>query len=121
MLRYVINGLIATGVHYAVLTINLNFFGFASAGLANFVAAFFGITASFLGSRYYVFRSTQADISKQFFKFSGLYVSIAFLHGTILWLWTDKLGLDFRIGFLIATTFQVSISYFGNKLLVFKT
>ncbi len=57
----------------------------------------------------------------QAMKFSGLYGAIAVLHGLVLLIWTDWLGLDYRIGFLIATAIQVSLSYIGNKLLVFKT
>ena len=33
--RYVVNGLVATAVHFAVLTFNLKVLAFASAGLAN--------------------------------------------------------------------------------------
>lgn len=121
VLRYVVNGLVATAVHYAVLTLNLEVLGFSSAGMANFVAALFGITASFLGSRYYVFRSTEDPILVQLLKFGSLYGAIAVLHGLVLWLWTDQIGLDYRVGFVIATGLQVSVSYFGNKYLVFKT
>jgi putative flippase GtrA len=118
--RYVINGLVATAVHYGVLTVNLELLEFKSAGLANFVAATFGIATSFLGSRYYVFNRNQDQILHQALKFSGLYGAIAVLHGVFLFLWTDWQGLDYRIGFLFATGIQVSLSYLGNKFLVFK-
>lgn len=122
LLRFVVNGLVATAVHYAVLSFNLKVLGFGSAGLANFCAAFFGITSSFLGSRFYVFAgSTQQAWLPQALKFSGLYATTALLHGLILWAWTDRLGLDYRLGFVLATGLQVSLSYLGNKFLVFKT
>lgn len=121
ILRYVVNGVAATLVHYTVLTVNLELLGFSSAGAANLVAACFGITASFLGSRYYVFRSAHAPIAGQFLKFGGLYAAIAVLHGLVLWLWTDRFGLDYRAGFLLAAALQVSLSYIGNKFLVFRT
>ncbi len=120
--RFVINGLIATAVHYGVLSLNLEVLGFGSAGLANLCAAVAGIAASFLGNRFYVFSgSVQQAWLPQALKFSGLYGAIAVLHGAVLWLWTDQFGLDYRIGFLIATALQVSLSYIGNKLLVFNT
>lgn len=119
LVRYVINGVVATAVHYGVLSFNLKVLGFSSAGLANFVAATFGITTSFLGSRYFVFRKTDVAILLQALKFSGLYGAIAILHGLVLLLWTDWMGFDYRIGFLIATTIQMSLSYLGNKRLVF--
>lgn len=118
--RYVINGLVATIIHYGVFVLNLEWLGFRSAGAANFVAAIFGITASFFGSRCYVFRSRSANVWQQALGFGGLYGAIAALHGAILLLWTDWRGFDHRIGFLIATALQVSLSYLGNKYLVFK-
>ena len=54
--RYLINGLAATAVHFVVLTFNLKVLGWGSAGIANLVAAVFGITASFLCSRYFFFQ-----------------------------------------------------------------
>lgn len=118
--RYVINGLVATAVHYAVLTINIKLLSFNSAGLANLVAAIFGIAASFLGSRYFVFKSSQDRLLQQVSTFVFLYGAIAVLHGLILWAWSDIGGFDYRLGFLLATVAQVLFSYFGNKFLVFK-
>ena len=120
ILRYIANGVVATGVHYAVLMLNITVFGIASVGLANFIAAFFGITASFLGSRYFVFPQTNGGLLAQAIKFSGLYGMIAVMHGLLLWVWTDIQGLDYRLGFLLATAIQVSLSFVGNKWLVFK-
>jgi putative flippase GtrA len=118
--RYIINGLVATAVHFCALTIGLSVIGLPSAGLANFCAAIVGISTSFLGSRYFVFRQFDESIAVQAVKFSGLYAAIAILHALLLFAWTDFLRYDYRIGFLIATGFQVSLSYFGNKSLVFR-
>lgn len=120
MLRYAINGLLATAVHFAVLTVNLEVLHFASAGLANLCAALVGITVSFLGNRYVVFGHSAEPLLGQALKFSGLYGLIALLHGGVLMVWTDWFGLDYRQGFVLATALQISLSYLGNKLLVFK-
>lgn len=118
--RYGVNGLAATAVHYAVLLFILEVLNYQSAGIANLVAACFGIVTSYLGSRYYVFKNTDVNITRQVMRFSALYASIALVHGFILWLWTDIYGLSYHFGFLMATSLQVSLSYFGNKFLVFK-
>lgn len=118
--RYIVNGLFATAVHFAVLTFNLKVLGFASAGLANMLAAVFGITASFAGSRVYVFRGSQEPLFRQIYRFLLLYVSIALLHGALLYAWTDVMSLNYAAGFAIATVMQVIFSYWGNKALVFK-
>lgn len=119
LIRYIINGLVATAVHFSVLTFNLDVLGFQSAGVANLFAAIAGIGTSFLGGRYYVFENKDGSFAHQLGKFVLLYATIACLHGLILLVWTDSMHLDYRAGFLLATAVQVSLSYFGNKLLVF--
>ena len=119
VVRYVINGLAATAVHFVVLQINLKLLGITSAGLANFIAAFWGIAASFTGSRLYVFHDHQQPVLQQASKFVLLYALIACLHGLVLYMWADLQGWDYRVGFLLATVLQVSFSYWCNKYLVF--
>ena len=121
VLRYAINGLVATAVHYAILTLNLKVFGMHSAGLANLIAASVGITVSFLGSRFFVFAGARGSLAGQALKFGGLYAAIALVHGGVLLVWTDMARLDYRVGFLIATAIQVSMSYVGSKRLVVRT
>lgn len=121
IVRYILNGLVATAVHFGVLTFNLKVLALSSAGLANGIAALFGIACSFFGSRYFVFRKTDAPLLKQAVQFSGLYGCIALLHASVLFVWTDWLAQDYRIGFLLATALQVALSYLGNKKLVFRT
>lgn len=117
--RYVINGVVATGVHYVAFLFNLALLPVHSAGLANFFASFFGISCSFLGSRYFVFRNWQAPFMRQFLRFGALYACIAMVSGVTLFLWSDILHLDKTIGFLIGVILQVIFSYVGGKKLVF--
>lgn len=118
--RYILSGLFATVVHFAVLTFSLKVMGMQSAGLANLIAAVFGISTSFLGNRYFVFRTGGDPWGRQVIFFGILYALLALAHGVILYLWTDLGGLDYRIGFVLATGLQVAISYVGNKTLVFR-
>ena len=118
--RYLINGLAATGVHFAVLTFNLKVLGLGSAGIANLVAAVFGITASFLGSRYFVFQGSLEPLFKQVYRFIFLYAAIALLHGALMYVWADHYHLSYVAGFVVATGMQVLCSYWGNKRMVFK-
>lgn len=117
--RYLLNGLLATATHFGVLTWALEVARLPSAGLANLMAALVGITVSFLGNRHFVFRSTTRPASGQMLRFGLLYGGLALLHGTLLYLWTDRAAFDYRLGFLLATGVQVVISYLGNKKLVF--
>ena len=119
IIRYILNGLVATAAHYGAFLLNLSLLPAHSAGLANFLAAFIGISISFLGSRYFVFRNWQAPIVGQFLRFGALYAGIAILSGVTLFVWSDLLQLDKRVGFLIGVFLQVAFSYFGGKKLVF--
>lgn len=119
-LRFCINGGVATLVHFSVLVAGIEFLQIHSAGLANALASLFGITASFLGNRWFVFPKTGSPIVGEFTKFAGLYALIAVLHGSLLFVWSDQYGLDYRVGFVWATGVQVVLSYFANKFLVFK-
>lgn len=117
--RFVLNGLFATAIHFTVLSILMSVVNMPSAGLANFCAAIFGISASFIGSRYLVFKSIEERLMGQLTRFVVLYGFIALIHGGFLYFWSDVFGLDYRVGFLFATGIQVSMSYMGNKFLVF--
>lgn len=119
-IRFLVNGLVATAVHFAVLNVNMTLLSFPSAGLANFVAALFGISTSFLGNYFYVFPGRHGHMGGRFMRFLVLYGIIALFHGVALWLWSDRAGLDFRAGFVIATGAQVLLTYLGNKYLVFR-
>lgn len=117
--RFILNGLAATAVHFTVLSVAIQVLLISPAALANFIAAIFGITVSFLGNRYFVFRSHTERIVAQVLRFIGLYVTIAFLHAGLLGIFTDWLGIDFRISFVIATAMQVAVSYLANRRFVF--
>jgi len=120
LVRYFFSGVSATAVHYAVLSFNLDVLHFSSAGVANLLAAIVGITVSFLGNRYFVFKKFSENICRQSMKFFFLYSSIALIHAVVLFVWTDLFKFDYRIGFIVATSLQVSIGYLGNKVLVFR-
>lgn len=118
--RYILNGILASLVHFSVLTFNIEILQMTSAGSANTLAATFGIATSFCGSRFFVFRGTQETLPAQALKFILLYGVIAVVHGIVLFVWSDLLALPYAVGFLIATAIQFAASYTGNKLLVFK-
>jgi len=120
LLRYVINGLVATGVHFAVLSLLVEVVHVPSKGVANLLAAAVAIVASFLGNRFFVFAATQARASKQLWRFVLLYAAIALLNGGLMALWSDLLKFDYRIGFVLISVIQFILSFLGNRLLVFK-
>jgi putative flippase GtrA len=119
ILRYGLNGLAATAVHYSVLVAGFGFLKIPSAGLANLIAAACGIAVSFFGNRIFVFRDDAESVLRQAARFGLLYAAIAVFHTGFLAIWTDVYALNYSVGFLFATCFQTVSSYFGNKYLVF--
>jgi putative flippase GtrA len=119
--RYLINGVIATLVNYGVLNFNVIVLNMESVGIASFIAAIFGTITSFLGSRYFVYRKHRNTAVSQIIRFIFLYGFLAILSGLILYVWSDIYSLDYRVGFIISIFVQLLFSYFGNKMLVFKS
>ena len=118
--RYGINGVVATLAHFGVLALLIDGWGVSSAAAANGFAAIVGITVSFAGNRYLVFKSTVESIYKQASRFGLLYLVIAVVHAGVMFLLSDLAGLRYQVGFLVATVVQFILSYFGNRFLVFK-
>lgn len=118
--RYLLNGVGATCVHYAVLNACIHMLQIPSAGVSNLLAATAGITASFFGNRQFVFRGAPESIWTQLARFWVLYACLALMQGAVMFVWTDLGGFDYRAGFLLGTSLQMVCSYFGGKHWVFK-
>jgi putative flippase GtrA len=117
--RYLANGLAATVCHYLVLNFALHALKIPSFAASNFVGACAGIAASFVGNRYFVFRRYEEPLIKQCARFLLLYLVIAAIHTSVLFVWSDRFGWNYNVGFLIATCLQLLLSYLGNRILVF--
>ena len=117
--RFVLNGIAATAVHFAALRFAMSVLHVPLASAATAFGVVFGISASFLGNRYFVFRASQGDLGSQFTKFIALYATTATFHAAVLFIWTDLLEINYTSGFLVATAFLTLLSYVGNKRLVF--
>ncbi len=117
--RYILNGCIATIFHYIMLSFSIEILELHSAGIANLIASFLAINFSYVGNRCFVFRPTYEPILKQYYKFLYFYGVIAAINGSLFFIWTDYLGFDYKVGFLLALMLQVILGYFINKKIVF--
>lgn len=117
---FIINGCIATLIHYVVLEFNIKILMFKSMAFATTIACCIGTIVSFIGNKYFVFKFSAGDFSTQLLHFSVLYFFIALFHGLFIYFWADLHGNNYRFGFLIATALQVLITYNYNKILIFK-
>ncbi|WP_271089474.1 GtrA family protein [Hoeflea poritis] len=117
---FVLNGLFATGVHFASLSFLVEIADLRPVGIANFFAACIGIGCSFTGNRYLVFRDRQKEsFLEELGRFLALYFAIAVVSATVLFVWTDLGNRSYHHGFLIASAIQFLLSYLGNRYLVF--
>lgn len=118
MALFVVNGLLATCVHYATLLLLLEILRLPSAGFANGLASIVGISVSYLGNRLLVFQSS-APAKATLPRFLMLYAALALFHASFLAVWSDRLGLPYGWGFILATGMATAISYLGNRYFVF--
>jgi putative flippase GtrA len=116
--RFAINGVVATAAHYMILVTLIEVARVPSVGLANGLASVVGITVSYLGNRWFVFGSS-APHRTTLPRFIAVYAAVALLNVAVLYCWSDLLGLDYSLGFLIAISGSVVLTYIGNKLCVF--
>ena len=118
--HFVVNGLVAAGVYFALLSLFIEVCHFSSAALAGALAYFLGTGVAFIGNRFFVFRARYQPVAGQVLRFVVLYAAMGLLHSAVLLAWTDLLRLDYRIGFVIATALQIGISFISNRRLVFR-
>jgi putative flippase GtrA len=119
LIRFVVNGIVATAAHYATLVLLLEVVGLRSAGLANGLAAIVGISVSYLGNYKHVFRSDAAH-AQTLPRFLCVYVLVALMHALVLAAWTDYFRLSYHLGFVIATGLSVMLTFIGNMSFVFR-
>lgn len=118
IVRFILNGLFATAVHYGVLAGLIEGAGLGSAAVANALAAVCGIAVSYAGNRTFVLRS-RALHRRAGPRFLACYAAVVSLHGGAMALWADIGGLDYRIGFLLFTGLAAVLTYLLNRFFVF--
>ena len=118
--KFIINGLIATFVHYMVLYFNMEVIRMTSATLANLIGASFGITVSFFGNRNFVFLSKNKAVHFQAMGFITLQSILIAIQSIILFIWVDLYDHNYQIVFIFAVGVSAVLSYFANKLIIFR-
>ena len=118
-MRYVLCGLAATLVHYSVLVFLIELMNFNLAAAANAVAASIATLFSYVGNRWFVFASKDEKWLAQISRFMVAYLITAFVHTSVLYIWSDVYQLNYTSGFVIATTIQLVMTFSANKFLVF--
>lgn len=108
-LRYVLVGLLATVVHYAVLAALVEI-GEAGAGPSAAVAAVFGAMAGYAGNRRFTFRSRAAH-GQALPRFAMVAAAIALSSAAIVWAGTELFGLHYFPSQLAATALTLAVGF----------
>lgn len=121
LLRFFLNGLFATIIHFFILYICINIIGVTFIGLANGVASIFGIIISFAGNKFFVFGNFNIkDILSQMQTYIFFYTLIAFMHASVMYIWSDLLGFTYVFGFIVVIFIQFTAGFYVNKKIIFK-
>ena len=116
---FMVNGLLATFIHFLTLTFLVNFSPL-NYGLSNFFSFIVGSISSFLGNKFFVFNiKLKAKTFHQILKFGFLYIFLACTHGLALYWWSDIYNYNYIIGFLLITIINTVLSFLFNKYLIF--
>ncbi len=117
--RFVLNGLLATAVHYLTLVLLVEGAELSIVWVANTMATAVGVGVSYLGNRSYVFRSAAPHMSA-LPRFLASYGIVFALHGAGMAAWADWAGLNYSIGFVILTGLSAVATYLLNRSFVFR-
>lgn len=119
IIRFGINGLVATATHYIVLVVLVEGAGVTPIALATILAANCGIAVSYLGNRSFVMR-VKSPHRGAISRFLISYAAIVGVHGALMALWADWAGLDYNIGFVLFTAVAAGVTYLSNRFYVFR-
>lgn len=117
--KFLANGVLATLIHFLILILLIEVADLPSYGVANGIGAVFGIMASYVGNKLFVFQS-KGDNKKSAQRFLILYAALFLWNITFLLIWSDYMELPYQIGFVIAVGIATIVSYLTNKIWVFE-
>ncbi|MBT4764775.1 GtrA family protein [bacterium] len=117
-MKFLINGGISTIIHYLALIFIVEIISISFV-IANILAGILGTTYSFIGNKYFVFKSHEESMHYQAVKFLILYGFLIAAHTLILFSLTNMIGFDYRVSFVLASIVLAIVSFLLNNSLVF--
>lgn len=120
VILFILNGGMATVVHFSVLFLLIELFHVPSLVWANLTAGAVAITCSFMGNKYIVFNSHNEVMLHQLLKFVLVYICALFFHTFAIYELSSVYGIDYRVAFVVASFLVIMFTFLSNKLMVFK-
>ena len=119
VLRFGLNGVTATAVHYAVLAALVEGAGTRPVALASGLAALCGIAVSYFGNRRFVLRAATPH-RKAGPRFLACYAAVIGLHTGLMGIWADWAKLNYSAGFVLFIALAACVTYLSNRFYVFR-
>ena len=119
VVRFVVCGLTATAVHYAILVLLVEAAEMTPVAVANALATPCAMVVSYLGNRYFVMRSKVAHGGASL-RFLAVYACVIGIHSGAMALWADWAGLNYSVGFVLFTGVAAVVTYLLNGFYVFR-
>lgn len=120
ILRFGIVGVMATVMHFAVLTLAVGHLHLPPT-LSNGGAFLCAVGVTYLGQSLWVFRGHDGRSTAQILRFAAS-LALGFVANiAVMAIVTRGFGLDYRVGFLVGCVTVPVLSFFVNKLWVFRS
>lgn len=117
--RFVVTGLLATLVHYLCIVLLVDVASAMSPTAATVIGAMAGIATAYLGNYHFVFRVTDRRHGQYATRFAAVYASVMAIHAGVMFLFTERLGIAYEYGFVVATVLSATTTFLANRYLVF--
>lgn len=111
VVRFLISGGLNTIATYGIYLFLLNWFGYKPSYSVAFIL---GILMSYIGNRFFVFKSHQGI--KTVLLFPLVYLLQYFVGLAVLWIWIDFFHLNPQLGPLITILVSIPLTYLVSKL-----
>ncbi|QNU68729.1 GtrA family protein [Ruminiclostridium herbifermentans] len=119
LIKYGLVGIVNTLITAIVLFTLMNCFG-VSYKTSNAIGYVAGFVNSFIMNKLWTFKDSKAPITKQFLRFSAVFVICYLLQRWLLIFLVEELFINKNISQLIGMIFYTLISFVFNKLFAFK-
>jgi len=117
--RFAAVGVVATLVHYLVIVLLVDLLHWVGPTPATVAGSVFGIATAYFGNAHFVFEIEERRHAVYVPRFVVIYLSVMAIHAGMMYLFADRMGLQYTVGFVVATAFSAITTFLANRYLVF--
>jgi putative flippase GtrA len=118
-IKYFVNGLIASTVHFLIFYLLYKILKIESAFISYLLASIIGIYISYFGNNKFVFNGVRNFKVAKFLKYIILQLILLLISTSLIWILIDINEINYIISFLFALIIQFFIGYYISKNYIF--